>query len=101
MTHTEHKSNPVLNFFSLSDEYERRARFLPAMLTVLVVLPVALAFGIEMMQFLTLLMKGGRHWRRSCCGYFAHGIRYGKSFAEKNMARVAIRCPDQPMARPN
>jgi len=58
MTTDDEKPNPVLNFFSLSDQYERRARFLPGVLTVLVGLPVALAFGIEMMQFLTLLTTG-------------------------------------------
>ncbi len=58
MTSDENRRNPVLNFFSLSDQYERRARFLPAVLTVLVVLPVALAFGIEMMQFIQLLLTG-------------------------------------------
>lgn len=52
------KSHPVLSFFSLSDDYERRARFLPAVLTVLVFLPVALAFGIGMMQFVQLLFTG-------------------------------------------
>ncbi|MEQ8852383.1 hypothetical protein [Gimesia sp.] len=58
MTEDKSKPNPVLNFFSLSDDYERRARFLPAVLTVLVALPVAMAFGIEMMQFVTLLTTG-------------------------------------------
>lgn len=58
MTSDESKTNPVLNFFSLSDEYERKARFLPAVLTVLVALPVAMAYGIEMMQFITLLTTG-------------------------------------------
>lgn len=58
MTSDSPKTNPVLNFFSLSDEYERKARFLPAVLTVLVALPVAMAYGIEMMQFITLLTTG-------------------------------------------
>lgn len=58
MAENPNKKNPVLSYFNLSDEYERRARFLPALLSMLVVLPVGMAFGVKVMQFLTLLMTG-------------------------------------------
>jgi len=53
----DHKT-PVLSFFNLSDEYERRARFLPAVLTVAVLLPMAMAFGIPLMDMLQALVAG-------------------------------------------
>ena len=58
MTTSDQKKHPVLNFFSLSDQYARTARFLPAVLTVMVGTPVALAYGIKMVQYLTLITTG-------------------------------------------
>ncbi|MDY0170709.1 MAG: hypothetical protein RBS80_29475 [Thermoguttaceae bacterium] len=50
--------NAVLSFFNLSDEYERKARFLPAVLSILVLLPVGMAFGVPVMEFVRALLAG-------------------------------------------
>lgn len=54
----ENKMNVLLSFFNLSDEYERRARFLPAVLSILVLVPVAIAFGVPLLQWLSTLLAG-------------------------------------------
>ena len=47
-----------LNYFNLSDHYERKARFLPAVLSVLPLLPVATTFGVPLLEWSKLLMAG-------------------------------------------
>jgi len=54
----EDNKSTVLSFFNLSDEYERKARFLPAVLTILVLVPVAMAFGVPLIQWVTTLLAG-------------------------------------------
>ena len=52
-----HKS--WLNYFNLSDHYERKARFLPAVLSVLPLLPVATTFGVPLLEWGKFLIAGG------------------------------------------
>ncbi len=47
-----------LNYVNLSDHYERKARFLPAILTVLPLLPVSAAFGAPLLEWIKLLGAG-------------------------------------------
>ena len=47
-----------LNYFNLSDHYERKARFLPAVLTVLPLLPLATAYGVPLLEWGKLLIAG-------------------------------------------
>ena len=48
-----------LNYFNLSDHYERKARFLPAVLSVLPLLPVATTFGVPLLEWGKFLIAGG------------------------------------------
>jgi len=47
-----------LNYFNLSDHYERKARFLPAVLSVLPLLPMATTFGAPLLEWVKLLIAG-------------------------------------------
>jgi len=47
-----------LNYFNLSDHYERKARFLPAVLSLLPLLPVASTFGVPLLEWGKLLIAG-------------------------------------------
>jgi len=47
-----------LNYFNLSDEYERKARFFPAVLSVALFLPGAISLGLPMMNWVLLLLTG-------------------------------------------
>lgn len=47
-----------LNYVNLSDNYERKARFLPAVLSVLPLLPVAITFGAPLFEWVKLLIAG-------------------------------------------
>ncbi len=47
-----------LNYFNLSDHYERKARFLPAVLSVLPLLPMAITFGVPLLERVKLLITG-------------------------------------------
>jgi hypothetical protein len=47
-----------LNYFNLSDHYERKARFLPAVLSLLPLLPVATTFGVPLLEWGKLLIAG-------------------------------------------
>ncbi len=51
-------NNSWLNYFNLSDHYERKARFLPAVLSVLPLLPVATTFGVPLLEWGKLLIAG-------------------------------------------
>lgn len=51
------KKSP-LSFFSLSDEYERKARFFPAILTIIFFLPAAFALGVPLIDWLTIVLTG-------------------------------------------
>jgi len=47
-----------LSYVNMSDHYERKARFLPAVLTVLPLLPLSAAFGGPLLEWLKLLGAG-------------------------------------------
>jgi len=47
-----------LNYFNLSDHYERKARFLPGLLSVMVLMPVSAAFDWPLSNWLNLLLVG-------------------------------------------
>lgn len=47
-----------LSYVNLSDHYERKARFLPAILAVLPLLPVSAAFGAPLLEWVKLLGAG-------------------------------------------
>ncbi len=47
-----------LNYLNLSDDYERRARFLPAVLSLLVLLPLTSVLGLPVSAWLTALVGG-------------------------------------------
>ncbi|MGD9724439.1 MAG: hypothetical protein AB7O59_24455 [Pirellulales bacterium] len=48
----------ILSFFNLSDHYERKARFVPAVLTLVFLLPAATALTIPLSEWLTALVGG-------------------------------------------
>jgi hypothetical protein len=48
----------IFSFINLSDEYERKARFCPAVLTLLLLLPAAFAVGVPLKGWLTILIGG-------------------------------------------
>jgi hypothetical protein len=48
----------VLSFLNLSDSYERRARFFPTVLTILVFIPAAVMLGAPLEHWVTLLVGG-------------------------------------------
>jgi len=47
-----------LNYFNLSDHYERKARFLPAVLSLFPLLPVATTFGVPLLEWGKMLIAG-------------------------------------------
>jgi len=47
-----------LNYFNLSDEYERKARFIPGVLTALPLLPVSVAYGGSLGEWVRVLLLG-------------------------------------------
>jgi len=47
-----------LNFLNLSDDYERRARFLPASLSLLPLLPLGILFGLPVFAWFNALLAG-------------------------------------------
>ena len=49
---------PWLSYVSLSDPYERKTRFIPVVLSVLPLFPVASAFGVPFLGPLRLLLSG-------------------------------------------
>jgi len=51
-----------LNYFNLSDHYERKARFLPAVLSILPLFPVATTFGVPLLAWGKLLVVGAGLW---------------------------------------
>lgn len=51
-----------LNYFNLSDHYERKARFLPAVLSILPLLPVATTFGVPLLEWSNLFVVGAGLW---------------------------------------
>lgn len=48
----------LLNFLNLSDTYERRARFMPAALTLLILAPTAIVLGIPILGWIKTLIAG-------------------------------------------
>lgn len=48
----------LLSYFNLSDEYERKARFCPAVLSLILLLPAAFAVGVPLKGWLTILIGG-------------------------------------------
>ncbi|KKL80717.1 hypothetical protein LCGC14_2001970 [marine sediment metagenome] len=51
-----------LNYFNLSDEYERKTRFLPAVLSVLPLIPVSITFSFPLLEWIGLLIGGMGLW---------------------------------------
>ncbi len=51
-------SKSGLNYFNLSDHYERKARFLPGVLSIFPLMPLAAAFGVPLLEWVTLLVAG-------------------------------------------
>ena len=47
-----------LSFLNLSDAYERKARFMPAALTLLILAPTAIVLGIPLLGWITTLLAG-------------------------------------------
>ena len=47
-----------LSFLNLTDAYERRARFMPAALTLLILVPTAIVLGIPLVGWMTTLLAG-------------------------------------------
>ncbi|GAB6094082.1 hypothetical protein JCM14469_03340 [Desulfatiferula olefinivorans] len=47
-----------LNYFNLSDHYERKARFLPAVLSLFPLLPVAITVGVPLLEWGKVLIAG-------------------------------------------
>ena len=58
MTQPSPRRPAVLSYFNLSDEYERKARFIPGVLTILPLVPAGIAFSIPLKDWLTVLVAG-------------------------------------------
>lgn len=55
-------SDSILRYMNLSDPYERRARFFPALLSVLPLAPISAALGGPLLEWLKLLLAGVGIW---------------------------------------
>ena len=58
MSDPKSPTKSILTYVSLSDEYERKARFIPGMLTVVMVLPAAIALGVPLKHWIAALLTG-------------------------------------------
>jgi len=47
-----------LSYVNLSDDFERKARFLPGVLSLLPLLPVSAAFGVPLLEWVKVLLAG-------------------------------------------
>lgn len=52
------KAKGLMAYLNLSDEYDRKARYCPAVLSILALLPAALAIGIPVANWLPILLTG-------------------------------------------
>lgn len=52
------KESKFLNYLNLSDEYERRARFMPAALTLLILAPTAIVLGVPLLGWIKTVLAG-------------------------------------------
>src|SRR6266542_3949345 len=89
----------TLKFLNLSDAYERRARFFPAVLTVAVLLPLAVMVGAPLAHWLVLLPAGV-----GFAGALAIGLSHLASAAGNRLqAKLFPRWPhdSHPNLRPN
>ncbi len=56
---TDNKENKYwLSYANLSDTYERKARFAPALLSVVILIPAALAFGGPLWDWVKVVVAG-------------------------------------------
>lgn len=55
---SETPSKPWLSYLNISSHYERKARFLPGILSVMVLLPLAAAVGVPLVGWLTVVLTG-------------------------------------------
>jgi hypothetical protein len=58
MTKTSSTSKSFLQYFNMSDHYERKARFVPALLTIATFLPAAFVLGLPLYDWLTVVIAG-------------------------------------------
>jgi hypothetical protein len=58
MSQPDSSSKPLLTYLNLSDEYERKTRFIPALLTISAFLPVAIALSLPYQAWLASLFAG-------------------------------------------
>jgi hypothetical protein len=58
MSDTNTSSMPLLSYLNLSDEYERKTRFIPAVLTIAAFVPAAIALSLPYETWLTSLFAG-------------------------------------------
>lgn len=65
------KTKPVLSFFNLSDTYEIKARFIPGVLTAVLLLPAAFAFKCPLDEWIATLIAG-----TGICAVIAAGISH-------------------------
>ena len=52
------KESKFLNYLNLSDAYERRARFMPAALTLFILAPTAIVLGVPLLGWIKTLLAG-------------------------------------------
>lgn len=58
MTNTTSTPKSLLQFLNMSDHYERKARFVPALLTIAMFLPAAFVLGLPLYHWLTTVVAG-------------------------------------------
>lgn len=58
MTKTSSTPKSLLQYFNMSDHYERKARFAPALLTIATFLPAAFVLGLPLYHWLTVVVAG-------------------------------------------
>ena len=58
MTKTSSTPNSLLQYFNMSDHYERKARFVPALLTVATFLPTAFSLGLPLYHSPAVVVAG-------------------------------------------
>ena len=76
-------SSKILSYLNLSDDYERKARFMPALLAICAFLPAALALSIPLLGWLTALITGAGVASIACVGISHLASAMGNRFQLK------------------
>jgi len=71
-----------LNYINLSDNYERKARFLPALLTIFLLLPLTYSIGVPILGWVTTLLGSTSLASVIAVGFSHLASAFGNRFQE-------------------